>query len=752
MFNRSKPSVRRARLSAPARRTAAVLIEPVERRVLMSAAVLSNGVLIVTGTAGADAITVKLQGADQDDDAAPPAEFIVTVGGRTQTFPAASVTSLVVNAGDGQDTVAVTDGTSTSGSNPDLDFSAFNADTVSVAGGAGNDDIRVDFEIFDSSTPTVARVAVDGGDGDDSVEYTGLAGAVLHGGAGDDVLAATGDVSVDMYGDDGDDYLTATGYNGGDELAHMYGGAGDDTFNTDDIDNFITVSGGDGTDTIDEFDAGEQVRGNVISLDGTAHGNIDADDTVENVTIGQSANDLTVIGNASDNVIDFSTANAGNSTLEGAGGNDRLIGPRTGTGTTLDGGAGDDTLVAGGGPTTFVGGAGTDVADYSARTDNLAVYLDGSKPSGDAADPTDTFDGTTERVYAGSGNDLIVGTAGNNALYGNAGDDTLVSNGGTDALFGGAGNDTLNARDGGATYIDGGPGTDVANVDATGDTTINVETVNKPTTAVRLTGTTFGTSGSNRNSGNTVAKATDGSLATFYDGVAANGNVVGLDLGSARVVTGIGYAPRGGFESRMVGGTFQASNAADFSTGVVTAYTISAAPAAGKLTSVAPATSAAYRYWRYVSPSGSFGDVAEFELFGPATPGRLAGTASGSAAYANGTNTFANAVDGNLSTFFDAAATSGAFVELDLGGAATVSQIAFAPRGGYASRMVGGTFQASTTADFSAGVTTVYTVQAAPASGSLTTVNVPATTARYWRYLGPTGGHANLAEFQLFGF
>ena len=55
----------------------------------------------------------------------------------------------------------------------------------------------------------------------------------------------------------------------------------------------------------------------------------------------------------------------------------------------------------------------------------------------------------------------------------------------------------------------------------------------------------------------------------------------------------------------------------------------------------------------------------------------------------NGGNTIAKALDGSLSTYFDApaASASGAWVGLDLGSARNVWQVKFAPRGGWAARL-----------------------------------------------------------------
>ena len=273
-------------------------------------------------------------------------------------------------------------------------------------------------------------------------------------------------------------------------------------------------------------------------------------------------------------------------------------------------------------------------------------------------------------------------------------------------------------------------------------------------TPTQLTGTTFGTSGSYANSGNTVAKATDGNLSTYFDGPTANGNTVGLDLGTTRVVSQIRFAPRGGYASRMVGGVFQASNSSTFASGVATVYTVGSAPAQGQLTTATVTNTTAYRYWRYVAPNGSYGDIAEFQLFGTGpTLAQLSGTPFGtSGSYANSGNTIAKATDGNLSTFFDGPSANGNVVGLDLGSAKVVSQIRFAPRSGYASRMVGGVFQASNSANFSSGVVSVYTVGTAPAQGQLTNVGTNQTTAyRYWRYVAPNGSYGDIAEFQLFG-
>lgn len=134
-------------------------------------------------------------------------------------------------------------------------------------------------------------------------------------------------------------------------------------------------------------------------------------------------------------------------------------------------------------------------------------------------------------------------------------------------------------------------------------------------TSARLTGTIIGTTGSWNNYGNTRDKAFDGDLTTFFDAPdPGNGDWVGLDLGSSTTLTQIQYCPRSGWEGRMVGGKFQGSNTADFSSGVVDLYTITATPTSGILTAVT--VTGNYRYVRYLAPDGGWGNIAEMQVYG----------------------------------------------------------------------------------------------------------------------------------------
>ena len=138
------------------------------------------------------------------------------------------------------------------------------------------------------------------------------------------------------------------------------------------------------------------------------------------------------------------------------------------------------------------------------------------------------------------------------------------------------------------------------------------------TPMAKLTGTIIGSPGSWGNSGNTVTNVFDGNTNTYYDAVDASGDWAGLDLGSgaaARVMQ-IKYCPRPGFAGRMTGGQFQGANVADFSSGVVTLFTVGSTPPEGVMTGQAVTNAASFRYLRYLGPAGGYGNVAEVEFGG----------------------------------------------------------------------------------------------------------------------------------------
>ncbi len=154
------------------------------------------------------------------------------------------------------------------------------------------------------------------------------------------------------------------------------------------------------------------------------------------------------------------------------------------------------------------------------------------------------------------------------------------------------------------------------------------ETPNSAEAAVRfpkLPGGIIGTAGSYNNSGNTIAKVFDNDLNTFFDGPnnsSGNGCWAGLDfgVGVSNAITQIKYCPRAGFESRMVGGVFQGANLTNFA-GAVTLYGVGTQPFANVFTIANISNTTAFRFVRYLSPNGGWGNVAEVEFYGyPRSP------------------------------------------------------------------------------------------------------------------------------------
>jgi Ca2+-binding RTX toxin-like protein len=169
------------------------------------------------------------------------------------------------------------------------------------------------------------------------------------------------------------------------------------------------------------------------------------DDTV---TTGSGADSLQgAIGN------DKLTAGAGGDRLDGNTGKDVLDG-KSGRDTLLGVGRADEADV-------LIGGAGTDIADYSGRDLDLRISLDDVANDGETGEG-DNVRSDVEEVEGGDGNDRLTGSAlatVTNRLLGGPGGDTLTGLAGPDRLFSQDGNDTLDGGPGNDD-LDGGPNAD----------------------------------------------------------------------------------------------------------------------------------------------------------------------------------------------------------------------------------------------------------------------------------------------------
>ena len=176
-----------------------------------------------------------------------------------------------------------------------------------------------------------------------------------------------------------------------------------------------------------------------ITVDGT-NGLILVSDHFD-INAGDDADDVDASGSDGDNVV-----------INGDGGDDTLVG---GAGDDqLDGGTGDDTLDGRGGADNFAGGTGVDTADYSLRTNDLDVSIDGAADDGELGEG-DNVNLDVENVLGGSGDDTIAGSDFDNLLVGNDGEDLIFGEGGDDELRGNNGDDEIHGGDG-ADDITGG--------------------------------------------------------------------------------------------------------------------------------------------------------------------------------------------------------------------------------------------------------------------------------------------------------
>ena len=138
----------------------------------------------------------------------------------------------------------------------------------------------------------------------------------------------------------------------------------------------------------------------------------------------------------------------------------------------------------------------------------------------------------------------------------------------------------------------------------------------------------------------------------------------------------IRYYPRSGmpgdttYQNRMIGGLFQGSNIGP-STGYVTLATIINAPQENTWSQITLDFAQRYRWFRYLSPDNSFGNIAEIELSDPGGC-KLTGIPFGlDPSYTDTPEArYTAAWDGDLSTFYDYAHPSGAYTGIEITGLA----------------------------------------------------------------------------------
>ncbi|MEO5715439.1 MAG: glycoside hydrolase family 97 N-terminal domain-containing protein [Luteolibacter sp.] len=140
----------------------------------------------------------------------------------------------------------------------------------------------------------------------------------------------------------------------------------------------------------------------------------------------------------------------------------------------------------------------------------------------------------------------------------------------------------------------------------------------RPVLTNRLTGVVVGSTGTFAGSKNTREMVYDNDVKTYFDASSGNGIWAGVDLGatSASSVTAVRFFPREQWSDRMVGGVFQGANHSDFSDAEMLAK-VDINPRSEDYTILAVKCERTFRYLRYLSPDGGWGNVAEVQFYGP---------------------------------------------------------------------------------------------------------------------------------------
>ncbi|MDJ0647347.1 MAG: CRTAC homolog protein [Xenococcaceae cyanobacterium MO_188.B19] len=352
-------------------------------------------------------------------------------------------------------------------------------------GGSGNDSMSGGTDA-DSIFGQAGEDTISGGEGDDFITggddndvIFGEAGNdtlngnrgkdVLDGGAGNDTISAS-DGDDTLNGAEGNDFLSGQGgidiINGGDGEDTVRGGNGNDVLiGGADADTLLEISNSDflltdtqliarGTDSISEFESARLLAGFGNNL-------LDASDVnTMRVSLQGAAGDDTLIGGANDDTLKgLNDADY----LDARNGNDSLVG-----------GAGNDTLMGGYGNDTIQGGNGTDKVVASADS-NFA--LNDQELSSPVLGSDQLFTIEEAHLIGGSSDNIIDATGaskikvtlegglGNDTLTGGANDDELKGEIGNDILTGGAGADKF-------TYTDINQGVDTITDFASGQDTL----------------------------------------------------------------------------------------------------------------------------------------------------------------------------------------------------------------------------------------------------------------------------------------
>jgi Ca2+-binding RTX toxin-like protein len=349
---------------------------------------------------------------------------------------------------DGADNVNVSDLTGTDLTSIGVDLRGHagggdgSADTITVNGTAGNDTFGAAGDAV-SGLHTVVKI-FSAESANDLLTLNGLDGADTI----SNVSQRADGIRLAVNGGNGADSITGGSGNdlivGGRDNDVLLGGSGDDNFTWNPGDGSDTIEGQDGFDTM-LFNGANIAEQIVISANG---GRVRFTRDVASVVM--DLNDVEGIDFTARGGADTITVND----LSGTDVTEVNLNLESTPGSGVGDGAADSVIVFGtsGGDVVAVAGdaTGTSVLGLAARVNITGAEAANDRLTVQAQDGDDVVDASGLAVGAiqltadgGNGDDVLIGGAGNDNLIGEAGDDVLIGGPGQDVLDGGTGDNIL---------------------------------------------------------------------------------------------------------------------------------------------------------------------------------------------------------------------------------------------------------------------------------------------------------------------